>query len=83
MMNFGKAEGLKKREFGSSLSLYLSGFQRHQNPERYDIGYPGGETTGAVQQRFMKFINKLFEEGRERVRWLRTECSSAFLPKYA
>ena len=42
-------------------------FNDIKNPERYDIGYPGGETTGAVQQRFMKFINKLFEEGRERV----------------
>ena len=66
-MNFGKAEGLKKNDLEAVFPYIYQAFNDIKNPERYDIGYPGGETTGAVQQRFMKFINKLFGEGRERV----------------
>ena len=82
-MNFGKAEGLKKNDLEAVFPYIYQAFNDIKNPERYDIGYPGGETTGAVQQRFMKYINKCLKKGGSACCWLRTECSSAFLPKYA
>lgn len=49
-MNFGKAEGLKKKRFGSGLSLYLSGFQRHQKPRtlRYRLPRRGNDRRSAA-----------------------------------
>ena len=61
-MNFGKAEGVKKTDLEAKFSYTYQAFNDINNPERYDIGYPDGETIGEVQQRFMKFIGKLLEE---------------------
>ncbi len=66
-MCFGKAEGMKKNDIQAVFPYIYQAFNDIKNPERYAISYPGGETIGEVQQRFMKLINKLFEEGRERV----------------
>ena len=59
-MNFGKAEGVKKTDLGAK-------FPDIKNPERYEIGYPNGETIGDVQQRFMKFLGKLMEDKQDNV----------------
>lgn len=61
-MNFGKAEGVKKSDLEAKFSYTYQAFNDINNPERYDIGYPEGETIGEVQQRFMKFIGKLLED---------------------
>lgn len=66
-MCFGKAEGMKKNDIQAVFPYIYQAFNDIKNPERYAICYPGGETIGEVQQRFMKLINKLFEEGRGRV----------------
>lgn len=66
-MNFGKAEGMKKSDLPTVFPYIYQAFNDINNPDRYETGYPEGETIGEVQQRFMKFINKLYEEGRERV----------------
>ncbi len=66
-MNFGKAEGLKKSDLIAKFPYIYPAFNDIKNPERYDIGYPNGETIGDVQQRFIKFVNKLSDEGRQSV----------------
>ncbi len=66
-MSFGKAEGMTKNDIQAVFPYIYQAFNDVKNPDRYDICYPGGETIGEVQQRFMKLVNKLFEEGRERV----------------
>ena len=66
-MNFGKAEGVKKTDLPAKFPYIHSAFNDIKNPERYDIRYPNGESIGEVQQRFMKFITKLYEDGRKNV----------------
>ena len=66
-MNFGKAEGIKKTDLEAKFPYIYSAFNDVKNPERYDIRYPNGETIGEVQQRFMKLVTKLFEDGRQNV----------------
>ncbi len=66
-MNFGKAEGVKKTDLPAKFPYIYSAFNDIKNPERYDIGYPNGESIGDVQQRFMKLITKLYEDGRKNV----------------
>ena len=66
-MNFGKAEGTNVNDLAIKFPYIFQAFNDIHNPERYDIGYPNGETIGDVQQRFMKFITKLLEEKDERV----------------
>ena len=66
-MNFGKAEGVKKTDLPAKFPYIHSAFNDLKNPERYDIRYPNGESIGEVQQRFMKFITKLYEDGRKNV----------------
>lgn len=66
-MCFGKAEGMKKNDIQAVFPYIYQAFNDIHNPERYAISYPNGETIGEVQQRFMKLVNKLFEEGRGRV----------------
>ena len=61
-MNFGKAEGIKKTDLEAKFSYTYQAFNDTQNPERYDIRYPDGESIGDVQQRFMKFAGKLWED---------------------
>lgn len=66
-MNFGKAEGVKKTDLPAKFPYIYSAFNDIKNPERYDIGYPNGESIGDVQQRFMKLVTKLYEDGRKNV----------------
>lgn len=66
-MNFGDAEGLNKNDLPVKFPYIYPAFNDIQNPERYDIAYPNGETIGDVQRRFMKFVNKLLEDKCERV----------------
>ena len=66
-MNFGKAEGIKKIDLEAKFSYIYHAFNDLKNPERYDIGYPNGETIGEVQQRFTKFANRLWADGRSNV----------------
>lgn len=66
-INFGKAEGVKKTDLEAKFSYIYHAFNDINNPERYAISYPGGETIGEAQQRFVKFITKLCDEGRSNV----------------
>lgn len=66
-INFGKAEGVKKTDLEAKFSYIYHAFNDIKNPERYAIAYPGGETIGEAQQRFVKFITKLCEDGRDNV----------------
>lgn len=66
-MNFGKAEGVKLTDLEAKFSYIYHAFNDIKNPERYAISYPEGETIGDVQQRFVKFIHRLSEDGRENV----------------
>lgn len=66
-MDFGKAEGIKKTDLPAKFPYIYQAFNDVSNPERYDIGYPLGETVGAVQQRFMKVVQRLWEDRRENV----------------
>jgi broad specificity phosphatase PhoE len=66
-MNFGKAEGVKKDDLAAKFPFIYPAFNDIANPERYDVGYPNGETIGDVQQRFMKFFNKLLDDKRKKV----------------
>ncbi|MBR2273379.1 MAG: histidine phosphatase family protein [Alphaproteobacteria bacterium] len=66
-MNFGKAEGVKFTDLEAKFSYIYHAFNDVKNPERYAISYPEGETIGEVQQRFVKFIHRLSEDGRENV----------------
>ena len=66
-MCFGKAEGMKKNDIQAVFPYIDQAFNDLNNPERYAIAYPEGETVGEVQQRFMKLVNKLYEEGRSKV----------------
>ncbi len=66
-MCFGKAEGMKKNDIQAVFPYIDQAFNDINNPERYAIAYPEGETVGEVQQRFMKLVNKLYEEGRSKV----------------
>jgi probable phosphoglycerate mutase len=66
-MNFGKAEGVKKTDLDAKFPYIYQAFNDIQNPGRDEIGYPDGETIGEVQQRFMKFINRLRTDGRQNV----------------
>ena len=66
-INFGKAEGVKKTDLEAKFSYIFHAFNDSQNPERYAIAYPGGETIGEVQQRFVKFMNRLSEDRRSNV----------------
>ena len=66
-MNFGKAEGVKKTDLGAKFPYIYQAFNDIKNPERYEIGYPNGETIGDVQQRFMKFLGKLMEDKQDNV----------------
>ena len=66
-MNFGKAEGVKKTDLPAKFSYIYQAFNDIKNPGRDEIGYPEGETIGQVQQRFMKFLNRLRTDGRQNV----------------
>ena len=66
-MNFGKAEGIKKSDLAAKFPYIYQAFNDIKNPGRDEIGYPEGETIGEVQQRFMKFINRLRTDGRQNV----------------
>ena len=66
-MNFGKAEGIKKTDLPAKFPHIYPAFNDIFNPERYDVRYPLGESIGEVQQRFMKLITKLYEDGRKSV----------------
>ena len=66
-MNFGKAEGIKKTDLPAKFPHIYPAFNDIFNPERYDVRYPLGESIGEVQQRFMKLITKLYEDGRKNV----------------
>lgn len=66
-MNFGKAEGVKKTDLPAKFPHIYPAFNDINNPERYDVKYPNGETIGEVQQRFMKLATKLYEDGRKNV----------------
>ena len=63
-MNLGKAEGVKKTDLNAKFPYIHSAFNDISNPERLDIGYPGGETIGETLQRFMKLVTKLYEDGK-------------------
>ena len=66
-MNFGKAEGVKKSDLQAKFPYIYQAFNDIKNPERYDMKYPNGESIGEVQQRFMKLVNKLLDDGRKSV----------------
>lgn len=66
-LNFGKAEGVKISDMQAKFPYIYQAINDIKNPERYDIKYPNGETIGEVQQRFMKFVNKLLDDGRKSV----------------
>ncbi|MBP3688091.1 MAG: histidine phosphatase family protein [Alphaproteobacteria bacterium] len=66
-MDFGKAEGIKGMDLAAKFPYIHQAFNDIKNPERYDIGYPMGETVGQVQKRFMKVVQRLWEDGRENV----------------
>ncbi len=66
-IDFGKAEGVKKTDLEAKFSYIYHAFNDINNRERYAIAYPGGETIGEVQQRFIKFMNRLYEDGRSNV----------------
>lgn len=66
-MNLGKAEGVKKNDLPAKFPYIYQAFNDLANPERYAVCYPNGESIGEVQQRFMKFVNKLFEDRRQSV----------------
>ena len=66
-INFGKAEGVKKTDLVAKFPHISPAFNDTNNPERYEVKYPNGESIGEVQQRFMKFINKLYADGRQNV----------------
>jgi len=66
-MNLGKAEGVKKTDLEAKFSYTYQAFNDINCPDRYDVGYPGGETIGEVQQRFMKFFTRLLEDRRQKV----------------
>ena len=66
-MNFGKAEGIKKTDLEAKFPYIYPAFNDLKNLERHEIGYPNGETIGEVQQRFMKFANRLIDDGRSNV----------------
>jgi len=62
-INFGKAEGVKKTDLIAKFPHISPAFNDINNPERYEVRYPNGESIGEVQQRFIKFVNKLSDEG--------------------
>lgn len=66
-MNFGKAEGVKESDLPAKFPYIFQAFNDVNNPERYDVRFPNGESVGEVQQRFMKFVNRLLEDGRQSV----------------
>ena len=66
-MYFGKAEGVKKTDLGAKFPYIYQAFNDIKNPGRDEIGYPNGETIGQVQQRFIKFINRLRTDGQQNV----------------
>ena len=66
-INFGKAEGIKKTDLIAKFPHISPAFNDINNPERYEVRYPNGESIGEVQQRFIKFVNKLSDEGRKNV----------------
>lgn len=66
-INFGKAEGVKKTDLIAKFPHISPAFNDINNPERYEVRYPNGESIGEVQQRFIKFVNKLSDEGRKNV----------------
>lgn len=66
-MNFGDAEGLKKTDLPAKFPYIYPAFNDLNNPERYDVRYPNGESIGEVQQRFMKFVTKLLDDRRQKV----------------
>lgn len=66
-MNFGKAEGVKKTDLPAKFPYIYPAFNDVTNKERHDIRYPNGESIGEVQQRFMKLLTKLYEDGRQNV----------------
>lgn len=66
-INFGKAEGVKKTDLIAKFPHISPAFNDTNNPERYEVKYPNGESIGEVQQRFMKFVNKLYADGRQNV----------------
>lgn len=66
-MNFGKAEGVKGSDLQAKFPHIFPAFNDTKNPERYDVKYPNGESIGEVQQRLMKLLNKLIDDGREKV----------------
>ena len=66
-MNFGKAEGIKKTDLAAKFPYIYQAFNDIKNPGRDEIGYPNGETIGQVQQRFIKFVNRLRTDGRQNV----------------
>ena len=66
-MNFGKAEGVKKTDLAAKFPYIFQAFNDIKNVGRDEIAYPDGETIGEVQQRFIKFINRLRTDGRQNV----------------
>lgn len=66
-INFGRAEGNLKIDIPAKFPYIFQAFNDIGNPERYDIRYPGGESIGQLQTRFMKFVGKLSEDGRQNV----------------
>lgn len=66
-INFGKAEGVKISDLPAKFSYNFQAFNDVNNPERYDVRFPNGESVGEAQQRFMKFINRLLDDGRQSV----------------
>lgn len=66
-MDFGKASGVKKTDLAAKFPYIYAAFNDVNNQERYDVRYPEGESIGEVQQRFMKFVNKLLDDRRQKV----------------
>ncbi len=66
-MNFGHAEGIKITDLEAKFPYIYQAFNDLKNPERYDVCFPNGETIGDVQQRFMKFVSRLWIDGRSKV----------------
>lgn len=66
-INFGKAEGVKVSDLAAKFPYIYQAFNDVKNPERYDVRFPNGESIGEAQQRFMKFVNRLLEDGRQSV----------------
>ena len=82
-MNFGKAEGLKKNDLEAVFPYIYQAFNDIKKPRtlRYRLPRRGNDRRSAAAF-YEIYTTNCLKKGGSACCWLRTECSSAFLPKY-